>query len=877
MNISHSLGDSNTTILVAIQGTNQSKYLQPDYFLFNSNNSYIGKKYDKIQQRISRIVSTALLSGLVLTASVDTSASSNTQVPVLPYMQDDGTYDHFTHEHTFEDVVKKKSLVRRAAHKVAKRLGFSNSSLKPSVQGTRVFDQPHSSSQSDSLNQPSISYNEVNAAYATEYGESIDEAMSKQVERNETLADILRRTLDIREREIKKREFTNTLDTFSDTASVSSSSGISEISSDSNSGNSDSVADEHMRHDVAATIKAQKELVEAASSYINTLNPQELEIMTRNARSYRLENTINYVDQTYNTSSSGYSGSDTASYGDISSPDAGSINESFNFTPSSDEPEYSDTAQDEFNNIHDTILTDIPNETFTTSHSTTSYEWDTEWDDSDDSDDDTSSLYSEATNVEEYDTVYTSQSEYSDTDSEYPNSDSEYDLSSEQVSSNEFEIIEEGGNFDTAVTRTQENAPVTTVVLDESNELQVSEVQVNITDESEVSAPVDQANHNTLFAVAETELAISDTANDLANADLGIAEDIENDNTDITEQQVISPSTTQTSSLDQETLLKKAEALSYISHNELHTARKVASNHIKQRMFERNMLAPVAAGDESESDHSQILGYSVWSSGALGTAKQKTSNSSNGYSSKIFGGSIGADVNFENDLLIGASFSKISSNIKHTTQSAPKKLNTYIASLYGSSPIKENLTLGVIGSAGFSPKPRSKLLSLESHLDYQIALPQEIKLIPNIGFKYEYERSKTYQEQIDSNVSIAHAKKSYQALSTEIGSRVIFAPIKFTDSCISTMSITPTAHISVERRIGSQGASNQLAVTYQELGQTIWAGSLPANSKAAKTSFNAGIGLIASHKNIKLELLYDHTRQKRFKAHQGMLKLKVSL
>ena len=74
------------------------------------------------------------------------------------------------------------------------------------------------------------------------------------------------------------------------------------------------------------------------------------------------------------------------------------------------------------------------------------------------------------------------------------------------------------------------------------------------------------------------------------------------------------------------------------------------------------------------------------------------------------------------------------------------------------------------------------------------------------------------------------------------------------------MSITPTAHISVERRIGSQGASNQLAVTYQELGQTIWAGSLPANSKAAKTSFNAGIGLIASHKNIKLELLYDHIR-----------------
>jgi hypothetical protein len=466
-------------------------------------------------------------------------------------------------------------------------------------------------------------------------------------------------------------------------------------------------------------------------------------------------------------------------------------------------------------------------------------------------------------------------------------SHSEYDGSSEQGTNSETNTNDVGS--DTA-TETQETASVT---VDVSDEPQVSVVQANIADESEVSESADQANHNTLLAVADTDtkLATSDTANALDNTDLGIALDEENDNAAISgsigEQQVISPSTTQTSSLDEETLLEKAEALSNISHNGMRSARKVASNHIKQRMFERNMLVAVAAGDANESVKSQILGYSVWSSGAFGSAKQKISNASNGYSSKILGGTIGADVNFENDLLIGASLSKIRSNIKHTTQSATKKLNTYIASLYSSSPLKENLTLGVIGSAGISNKPRSKLLSLESNLNYQIALPQEIKLIPNIGFKYEYERSKTYQEQIDSNVSISHTKKSHQAFSTEIGSRVIFTPIKLTDirrnegatssTILSTMSLTPTAHFSVERRIGSRETSNPLRVQYQELGQTIWAGSLPANAKTAKTSLNAGIGLIASHKNIKLELLYDHTRQKRFKAHQGMLKLKVSL
>ncbi|WP_342225275.1 autotransporter outer membrane beta-barrel domain-containing protein [Rickettsia endosymbiont of Urophora cardui] len=345
----------------------------------------------------------------------------------------------------------------------------------------------------------------------------------------------------------------------------------------------------------------------------------------------------------------------------------------------------------------------------------------------------------------------------------------------------------------------------------------------------------------------------------------------------------------QSTARDQEELLKKASTIAS-SSTQARQASKIASNHIKQRMFVRDMLVAVASGDESESDQSQILGYSVWSSGAFGSAKQKASNTLHGYRSKILGGTIGADINFENDLLVGSSFSKIRSNIKHASQKVTKKLNTYIASFYGSSLVKGNLTFGVIGSAGFSPKPRSKLLSLESHLHYKIALPQNVTLIPHIGFKYEYERSKTYQEQIGGNVSIARAKKSYQAISGEIGSRVIFAPIKLdangtsnitlSKTTASTISITPTAHFSVERRIGSRGVNSPYHLTYQGnggVGQEIGASTLSINPQHQKTSFNTGIGLIASLKNIKLELLYDHTRQKRFKSHQGVLKLKVNL
>ncbi|WP_032139744.1 autotransporter domain-containing protein [Rickettsia tamurae] len=125
-----------------------------------------------------------------------------------------------------------------------------------------------------------------------------------------------------------------------------------------------------------------------------------------------------------------------------------------------------------------------------------------------------------------------------------------------------------------------------------------------------------------------------------------------------------------------------------------------------------------------------------------------------------------------------------------------------------------NMSVSVIGSAGLSKgkktgsdvqdlesskKPRSKLFSLESHLNYKIALPKEVTLIPNIGLRYEYEKAVSHKEQIARNHTIERGKKSHQYFSTEIGSRVIFAPIKLKDSTASTISITPTAHFGREK------------------------------------------------------------------------------
>jgi outer membrane autotransporter protein len=351
----------------------------------------------------------------------------------------------------------------------------------------------------------------------------------------------------------------------------------------------------------------------------------------------------------------------------------------------------------------------------------------------------------------------------------------------------------------------------------------------------------------------------------------------------------------QISNISQAELLKKA-ATTAARHAQAREASKIASKQIRHRIFAREAVtAAVAAGDEDADEAlddaaEQTRSYSIWSSGMLGSNKQKSKADLNGYSTKIAGGTIGLELNLENDLLVGSSFGKFSSRVKYQDQGGASdlrssrasnraKYDTHIFSLYGSSPVSRDISMSVIGSAGFSKgkKVRSKLFSLEPHLNYRVELPRSVTLIPHIGLRYEYEKSKSHKEQIASSLSIERGKKSYQQFSTEIGSRVIFAPIKLKSSTPSSISITPTAHFSVERRIGSRGKSHPFTLTYHEFGETIGTGMVSSNAQNERTSLNAGIGLIAVSQNIKLELLYDQQRQKRFKSHQGVLKLKVSL
>ncbi|WP_342224987.1 autotransporter domain-containing protein [Rickettsia endosymbiont of Urophora cardui] len=333
----------------------------------------------------------------------------------------------------------------------------------------------------------------------------------------------------------------------------------------------------------------------------------------------------------------------------------------------------------------------------------------------------------------------------------------------------------------------------------------------------------------------------------------------------------------------QEELTKRAK-LAALAREDLRFGSKAVSKQIRHRLLTRDIgkLVAVSAGDEEQDIEPS---YSVWSSGIFGASKQKDSSNNIGHSSKIHGGTIGGEINVSSDLMFGVSYSRLSSKIKYPSildaGSNVSRTDTNIFSIYNGTTLAENTNLQLLASVALSGKaakhqdivtPKSKLFSFESHLNRKITFQNHITLIPSIGFRYEYGRIGPSKEQILDSYIEHHKRSKSSALSGEVGARVLFTPIKLSHN----FQLVPTAHISLEKRIVGRGANSGQLLSVKDIGESSSV-SFTNNLNHEKLSTNIGGGLIASHKNISLELLYDLQKQRRFKSHQGVLKLKVNL
>ncbi|WP_277360234.1 autotransporter domain-containing protein [Rickettsia asembonensis] len=315
------------------------------------------------------------------------------------------------------------------------------------------------------------------------------------------------------------------------------------------------------------------------------------------------------------------------------------------------------------------------------------------------------------------------------------------------------------------------------------------------------------------------------------------------------------------------------------ARDDLRFGSKAISKQIRHRLLTRDIgsLVAVSAGDEEQDI---ATSYSIWSSGIFGGSKQKAISTALGYSSRIHGGSIGGEINLSSDLMFGASYSRLSSKFKYPSMLDAGRTNTNIFSIYNGTTLAENTNLQLLASVALSGRygkkqdivtPKSKLFSFESHLNQKITWGNNITLIPSIGFRYEYGRIGGSRDTILDSYVLHHKKSKSSTLSGEVGARVLFTPIKLSHD----LQLVPTAHISLDKSIRGSKHNGGHLISIKDMGGE--ASVVSSNTNHAKLSTNIGGGLIASHKNISLEFLYDLQKQRSFKSHQGVLKLKVNL
>lgn len=120
----------------------------------------------------------------------------------------------------------------------------------------------------------------------------------------------------------------------------------------------------------------------------------------------------------------------------------------------------------------------------------------------------------------------------------------------------------------------------------------------------------------------------------------------------------------------------------------LDLATQVVSDNINDRL---NNIGFSSIGIASgENDWLLIKG--VWISGLYGASKQKRNKAILAYNANLFGATVGLDLNINDNVIVGATYSNINSNFKYKTNKANKtKVGSHIFSLYSESQISNYL------------------------------------------------------------------------------------------------------------------------------------------------------------------------------------------
>lgn len=291
--------------------------------------------------------------------------------------------------------------------------------------------------------------------------------------------------------------------------------------------------------------------------------------------------------------------------------------------------------------------------------------------------------------------------------------------------------------------------------------------------------------------------------------------------------------------------------------------------------------APIAAGDEEM----KIL-RGLWLRGLHGVSNQGLINNIPGYKGVSRGGSIGFDIEKENNI-IGFAYSQLYSTFKFkTNKNIDKELvKSHIFSLYGQKDLLKNFNIQAVMSTArnhvknitnhlvnntnykTTAKYRNTSYNLESLLNYNYLTEYDITLIPNAGIRYGASHDGIYNENGVNIQDVLVTTKPHNILTGIMGAKFSALIRNINQVAIANLNL----HLNVERNFNEKAQRTRR--TIKNLDNLEHNYLMP---KQPKIAYNLGGSITANVKNVQISLDYNCHLRKVYQSHQGSIKLKVN-
>jgi outer membrane autotransporter protein len=297
-----------------------------------------------------------------------------------------------------------------------------------------------------------------------------------------------------------------------------------------------------------------------------------------------------------------------------------------------------------------------------------------------------------------------------------------------------------------------------------------------------------------------------------------------------------------------------------------------------------NTQVPVASGDDYK------IMYGVWGSPFYSIADQKMRKGISGYKSKSTGGIVGFDSLINDNLLVGAAYSRVDTKMSHKDRKIGDKTSgqTNVFSLYGLYKFSSNWFAEAIASYGITNvknlerrvipsdvrsvttlgtvAAKYKSISYSGQLltGYNYQPSEKLTITPTIGFRYSQFRNGGYMEAGTAYQNLIVKKRLYNKFEGILGLRTT------TSIKLNQLLLIPELHGYVNYDF--KGKSPIIEVRLGGMNEPLQTKSV----KSAKIFFAVGTGLTVKSNMMEYGVTYNAHIANKYIGHQGSLKVKVN-